>query len=188
MLYVSNYNIPKDYSALNYSINLDENFPQSCAFSKDWSLLKFEFYFVNQKDDINIQFNLLNKGIYAIRIFVEDILKKEIKDLKKNKTINLKPNNWNTICTAQQICNLSFIVSYDNIEKTEEESYFQILIKRKGDKDEGINSNIILIVVLSIVGLIIIAAIIILLIIRKKKNQKSGLIDDIPEENEGLVV
>ena len=193
MLYVSNNNIPKDNLALNYSINLDENFPQSFAFNKDRSLLKFEYYFVNQKDNINIEFNLLNKGKYTIKILVENEEKKSISNFDSNSTIDLKPDNWNNICTVQQKCNLSFTVLS---EKTEEESYLQITIKRKGGKDGGSSDSgnssgsggdikIILIVILSIVCLIIIIALIIFLVFKKKKEKEQ--IDDLPEENEGLV-
>ena len=180
MLYVNNYNIPRDNLALNYSINLNENFPQSFTFNKNRSLLKFEYYFGKLNEDINITFNLLNKGIYAITILVEDKEQKKINNIDSNTDINLKPDNWNNICTVQQKCNLSFTVLSKN---EDEESYLQIVINKKegsSDKDSSSESGgssgskiiIILLVLLSIVGLIIIIGVIVFIISKKKKEQE----------------
>ena len=186
MLYINNYNIPSGNIAFNNSIYLDENFPQSFAFNKNRSLIKFEYYFVNKKNNLNIAFNLLNKGSYNIRILIEDKEKKKINKLNSNSTTTLKPKNWKDICTVQQKCNLSFTVSSDD---TEEESYLQIIINTKEGKDDGPSgSKTILIVVFSIVAaIIIIGGIFIFLKFRKKSNLREE-IENLPENKEGQLL
>ena len=183
LLLVSNYDVPSDNNASNYSIILDENSTQLFAFNEKRNLYKFSFYHGIKNEDINIRFNLLNSGKYDIRIFVEGTEKRSIKSLNSKKTINLKPDDWNNLCRAQERCNISFTVLSKNPKK---ESYLKIIINGKEEKDKDSSSlKTFLIIGLIIAALIIIIVIIfIILRLRRKSHLDEEEINNLPEERE----
>lgn len=166
-LFVSNYNISSDNNHINYSIILDENFPQLFSFNEKRYLLKFTFCQGFKNEGISITFNLLNSAKYEITIFVQGISKKTISNLHSNKTINLGEDYWKNICSAQEKCNISFTVL--SIVPTKE-SYLQIIINDKEEKKNKRSVWIIIILIISIIIVGLLSFLIFIRIVRKKRS------------------
>ena len=156
---------------LDSGLILSENIARSFLFNKDYKEIKYYFFHTNINNNLTLELNLLNEGVYQIGLFVNDV-KIDGQSIESNETIHLEKDKWKSICTeSHHICILSFIIN----SHKDSDSFLEIKIKVVNDNNEKkeTNNNIFIIILVT-VGLILIVVIIILILKCLRKNAYSG--------------
>ena len=122
---------------LDSGLILRENIAHSFLFKDNYKEIKYYFFHTNINNNLILELNLLNEGIYQIDFLINDIkIGKHL--FVSNQIILLENKNWTHICTeSHYICILSFI-----IKSFFDDSILEIKIKAKND--ENYNKNIII--------------------------------------------
>ena len=125
-------------------------------------IILLDYYFINDKDKngLNVNLKLLNKGNFIIRLFIDDRISNIKNNIKSNQNIKINKNDLNQRCPFDsKICKLSFDVINNNDK--DEDLYIKILITNS--KVESKKYWLITLIIPAILLLIVI-----LIIIRKK--------------------
>ena len=137
LLYMSSFYLENDINGnLDNSIILEENIAKTFLFNQIYKLNKFTYLFSNDDNnkEINITFNLLNKGNYEINIFINNIELGQKFIIESNKTKKIEYNDWKNICiNEQQICKISFNIISNDLEQ---DSFLEIFINQKEEEKE----------------------------------------------------
>ena len=88
--YMSIFEINNDTSDNSYSIILSNNNSQSFKFSKDFNIMKYSYIHIENNKNVQINFNLLNKGKYKMNLFLNEELKTSDYKIEKKTAFFLK--------------------------------------------------------------------------------------------------
>ena len=117
---MSIFEIDDNISDTSYSIILYNNYSQSFKFSKDFNIMKYSYAHIENKNDVQINLNLLNKGKYTMNLFLNEELIKSGDKIENNTSILLKSNDIIKSCGNNfQLCKISFNIQSENQEDIE---------------------------------------------------------------------
>ena len=120
----------------NYGITLLNNTLQEIIFHEDRNLIPFSFPHTNLENDININFEPLNKAEYTVKVKINDeIIEKKTINSKAN--ITLKADAIKKNCeNFKYICNILL-----NVEKNQKEANFKITLTSVKDYGKVIDDD-----------------------------------------------
>ena len=180
-----------DNSLYDNGIILEYNYPQRFLFNNNFNDFTYIYYFAEIENKININIHLLNKSKYKIILYINDNKLKDIYNIEKNKTIEVKKKNLENICkNVQQISKLSFNVLLDS--SNNENSLIEITINSEettnNSKIKISQKQIILIISFSIIGIILILLIVFCICKYKNKNNFENEIKNLSKEKDSKLI
>ena len=171
----------------NNGLFLENHFSQKFLFNKEVNSLKFSYPHIVKDKDIIIKIKVYDKEKYKMNIYFDSVKSKTIYDIKKDKKIVVKAEEWKNICIyEQQICKISFRLTSLN---TIEESFVEVVVISEDDNKSKspISASMavgILFIIIGIIGIIIAIA---FYLRYKKRKDLLKEVAEIPETKGSLL-
>ena len=126
---------------LENGIMLNDNISYIFVYNNKFNNLNFIYYFINEKNDVFVNIDLLNKGKFIIELFIDKTKYDKEYNIESNEIIKINKKELNQKCpTNSKICKLALNI-FNNHNSSNDNSYIKILINTDSNQKHKNNVN-----------------------------------------------